>query len=216
MNSKARFTLIELLVVIAIIAILASLLLPSLNRSRELAKRVQCSGQLKQIATAFLEYGIDYKDYLPPNADSGALYYWRFCTARYIYSKKDSDLYSILSRKCFYSCPSACSLANKDKATYGMNGYAGSSGCSTLYLLTRLGSSKCPGSTALAADGCYDSANGWWAQGVNENSTRSDFIHQACANYIFFDGHGASLSYGQVPLTAYATPDGKAFWRGGN
>src|SRR3989442_1154134 len=44
------FTLVELLVVIAVIAILASLLLPTLSRAKTKAQGIQCVNNLKQFA----------------------------------------------------------------------------------------------------------------------------------------------------------------------
>jgi prepilin-type N-terminal cleavage/methylation domain-containing protein/prepilin-type processing-associated H-X9-DG protein len=56
MYKQKAFTLIELLVVIAIIALLMAILMPALNRARELGRRTVCMGNLNQLALAWVMY----------------------------------------------------------------------------------------------------------------------------------------------------------------
>jgi prepilin-type N-terminal cleavage/methylation domain-containing protein/prepilin-type processing-associated H-X9-DG protein len=59
------FTLIELLVVVAIIAVLMSLLLPSLASARGMARQMVCASNLGQIGIAMYSYVQDSNDFLP-------------------------------------------------------------------------------------------------------------------------------------------------------
>ncbi|HEX8915560.1 MAG TPA: prepilin-type N-terminal cleavage/methylation domain-containing protein [Humisphaera sp.] len=64
-RDRGAFTLVELLVVIGIIALLMSILLPTLGRVREQANRMKCASNLRQIATAALLYATDHGGKFP-------------------------------------------------------------------------------------------------------------------------------------------------------
>ncbi len=63
------FTLVELLVVIAIIALLVSILLPTLSRAKELAKRASCSANLHSLGRSVYMYANTFRDFIPTFID---------------------------------------------------------------------------------------------------------------------------------------------------
>ena len=78
-QANNTFTLLELLVVIGIIALLTSLLLPALGSAREQARKIVCSGNLKQLGSAALMYTDDFDGHNPYIQDAQVDGTW-WCT----------------------------------------------------------------------------------------------------------------------------------------
>src|SRR5207237_4017195 len=74
--ARPGFTLIELLIVIAIIAILASMLLPALGRSKKTSQRVLCASSLRQLNLANALYLDDFDQRFPAHKDGPVLSYY--------------------------------------------------------------------------------------------------------------------------------------------
>ena len=103
---KGIFTLIELLVVIAIIAILASMLLPALNRARQAAYGTICHSNAAQISKGFIMYAGDYQDWMLPY-NSNSVNVWIYPARIYPYVQG-----MILARDNFFTTADAIASHN--------------------------------------------------------------------------------------------------------
>jgi prepilin-type N-terminal cleavage/methylation domain-containing protein/prepilin-type processing-associated H-X9-DG protein len=90
MKEKKGFTLIELLVVIAIIALLLSILMPSLKAVKRKAGAVVCRSNMRQVGLAAILYANDYKTYVPRGVGGTGPYIWYKLFLPYL-GKNDSD-----------------------------------------------------------------------------------------------------------------------------
>ena len=116
-RSIRGFTLIELLVVIAIIALLVSILLPSLQKAKDLAKSVVCLSQLKQWSLSLGMYTNDYNNqlFLHDGSNGGVGNpTWEYVLANLEYALNDQN---------FYRCPAQDKSLMADWTTYVANAY---------------------------------------------------------------------------------------------
>ncbi|MDB5294423.1 MAG: putative major pilin subunit [Phycisphaerales bacterium] len=102
-SRRGGFTLVELLVVIGIIALLISILLPSLGRAREQAKIIKCLSNIRQLGMAYQIYANQHKGKLPMHMlspDGSASWFWDIPT-----TTRDALVDNGSVRDNFY-CPS--------------------------------------------------------------------------------------------------------------
>jgi prepilin-type N-terminal cleavage/methylation domain-containing protein/prepilin-type processing-associated H-X9-DG protein len=81
---RAAFSLIELLVVIAIIAVLASLLLPTITLVRSAALTVGCGANQRQILLGVMAYSDEQEGFLPCSFDGGRYYPYTARVGQYL------------------------------------------------------------------------------------------------------------------------------------
>lgn len=130
--------------VIAIIAILAAILLPALVRAKRQARRIQCIGNQKQLATAWMLYVADSSDAVPGNGGNdapdtrlrrwvqGSFYYQNANTTEdYVLSPAYAQFAAYIRTIKVYVCPTdrdSLKIGNVlygTKRSYSLNAYVG-------------------------------------------------------------------------------------------
>ncbi|MFA5206515.1 MAG: type II secretion system protein [Lentisphaeria bacterium] len=204
MRHKAMrgFTLIELLVVIAIIAILASMLLPSLGKARSVAKGAACASNLKQFGVAFMVYAGDWSDSLPTTGDFAnqnahpdrKTDNWVYLLySNYLPCPSNPWTDNGLKPGSVWSCPADARFSGTGTVTgpsYGINSfltgfYNGSCGTWAPYRIASL-----PDTTRLPilAEGSYP-YRGAPVHIAEAGGGPFSHYHQNGDNFLFIDGH---------------------------
>ncbi|NLB97227.1 MAG: DUF1559 domain-containing protein [Armatimonadetes bacterium] len=204
------FTLIELLVVIAIIAILAAILFPVFARARENARKANCQSNLKQMATAAMQYAQDYDETLMRTAvNPGSVWYgWSWLLQPYV---KSTDIFTCPSK------PSAkwngTSLAGFGYGYFGINDVANGGPNLSARSLAAI---SAPADVIMFGDSPSDNhyVIDWDDVRTDDNGGASEARHSEGANFAFVDGHVKWLKDGtyatrtgaEVPLNQAPTP----------
>ena len=210
---RTAFTLVELLVVIAIIAVLASMLLPSLTKAKESAMRTNCSSTMRQIDITIRAYADDYDGWVPAarwDRDGGWNPWYKFLAtyAPTLYRRPDcgNNLTDAVpdcparSRQeqgwIFTSGGGAVDQAQAYCGGYGINRYAGSSDPANVAPIVsprrKFTQFEPNSSTIMLCDAYYFELHDtlwWYPDHSGWWNDRAAFRHLNGANLLYFDGH---------------------------